>query len=76
MTLHRSEIKQKAHLRAHQQEKPVARHFNSEGHAIKDMRVIIARSNTAWDLVTRRTTERAYIQLFETQTPNGLNLFE
>jgi hypothetical protein len=76
MTLHRSEIKNKAHLRVSQQDKPVSRHFNSDGHTIKDVRVIVARRNNAWNNVARKQTERAYIQLFQTQTPNGLNIFE
>jgi hypothetical protein len=76
MTLHRSEIKNKAHLKVSQQKKPVALHFNSDGHVMNDLCVTIARRNKAWDVVTRRTTERAFIQLFETVAPHGLNLFD
>ena len=76
MTQHRSDIIHKAHERVDQRDKPVARHFNSGGHVIKDLRVTIARRNNSWDTVTRRLTERAFIQLFQTVAPHGLNLFE
>ena len=76
MALHRSEIKLKAHLRVEQQDKPVARHFNNDGHVIGDLRVTIARHDDAWNTVARRITERAFIQLFETKFPNGLNIFD
>ena len=57
-------------------EKPVALHFQSSAHVINDMTVTIARSNDAWTNVARKTVERAFIESFETLTPQGLNLCE
>jgi hypothetical protein len=57
-------------------DRPVASHFNNAGHTIKDMTLIIARHNHNWDNTTRKQTERAFIEIFESQFPSGMNLNE
>jgi hypothetical protein len=72
MTQHRSNIKHPELLQG--ADKPVAQHFNNGAHVIKDMRVTIARHNGQWTNVIRKNVERAFIEVFQTLQPLGMNL--
>jgi hypothetical protein len=70
MTTHRYDINHE------NVDKPVSLHFTTEGHVIKDLTITIARRNAQWTNVSRRHNERAFIELFETQNPMGMNVKE
>jgi hypothetical protein len=54
--------------------KPVACHFNSPQHNVKDLRVTVLRHNSQWTNTQRKQTERAVIELFQSSRPFGMNI--
>jgi hypothetical protein len=61
-------------VRHNDPEKPVACHFNSPRHSLKDMTIAIIRHNPQWNNTQRQQTERAVIELFQSSAPFGMNI--
>ena len=68
MNGHRSDIK---HRRL---EKPVAAHFNSEGHSLQDLSIFVIEQIHREEASYRRAKESYWIQTLRSLAPEGLNL--
>ena len=68
MNGHRSDIK---HRRL---EKPVATHFNSEGHSLEDLSIVVIEQIHREEANFRKAKESHWIQTLRSLVPGGLNL--
>ena len=68
MNGHRSDIK---HRRL---EKPVAAHFNSEGHSLQDLSIFVIEQIHREEASYRRAKESYWIQTLRSLAPEELNL--
>ena len=55
-------------------EKPVANHFNSKGHSLEDLSIIVIKQINREEANIRRVKESYWIQTLRSLTSEGLNL--
>ena len=67
MNSHRTDIRHKA-------DKPVAIHFNTPGHTLEDLQVMVIEKLWRNDSVFRKIRENRWISSLATAWPNGMNL--
>ena len=70
-TSHRSDI------RHNRTRKPVAAHFNQDGHSMEDLTIMVIEKIPEHDVSSRKTCEeyeRHWINELKTKAPAGLNL--
>ena len=68
MNAHRLDIK---HQRL---KKPVAAHFNSEGHSLQDLSIFVIKQIHREEASYRRVKESYWIETLQSLAPEGLNL--
>ena len=61
-------------IKNHREEKPVAAHFNSVGHSMEDLQIIIIEKIHREDVVHRRRKESYWINSLQSMVPDGMNL--
>ena len=63
----------KSFIRNQPESNSVSRHFNSEGHTIRDLQIMPIESNRGWTRDVRLKRERYWMRQLKTIAPEGLN---